>query len=72
MYRDTSSVNMLQTYKIMHNFNHLDQDVHCPVCPQKKDAPAVSNPVHTGPQFEVIYSGSQRGAFKLFCCQGHP
>ena len=27
---------MLQTYKIMHNFNHLDQDVHCPVCPQKR------------------------------------
>ena len=27
---------MLQTYTIMHNFNHLDQDVHCPVCPQKR------------------------------------
>ena len=27
---------MLQTYKIMHNFNQLDQDVHCPVCPQKR------------------------------------
>ena len=50
----------------MHNFNQLDQDVHCPLCPQKKNAPAVSNPVHSGPQFEVIYSGSQRGAFELF------
>ena len=26
---------MLQTYKIMHNFNQIDQDVHCPLCPQK-------------------------------------
>ena len=27
---------MLQTYKLMHNFNQLDQDVHCPLCPQKR------------------------------------
>ena len=46
---------MLQTYKIMHNFNQLDQDVECPVCPQKDDS-AVSTPEHAGPQFEVTYS----------------
>ena len=27
---------MLQTYKFMHIFNQLDQDVHCPLCPQKE------------------------------------
>ena len=27
---------MLQTYKLMHNFNQLDQDVHCPLYPQKR------------------------------------
>ena len=27
---------MLQTYKLMHNFNQLDQDVHCPLCPQER------------------------------------
>ena len=63
---------MLQTYKLMHNFNQLDQDVHCPLCPQKNNAPAVSHPVHSRPQFEVIYPGSQRGAFELFCSQSHP
>ena len=25
---------MLQTYKLMHNFNQLDKDVHCPLFPQ--------------------------------------
>ena len=34
--------------------------------PTEKNDPAVSNPVHSGPQFEVIYSGSQRGAVELF------
>ena len=62
---------MLQTYKLMHNFNQLDQDVHCPLCPQK-NVPAVSNPVHSRPQFEVIYSRSQGGAFDFFCSQSHP
>ena len=28
--------NMLQTYKLIHNFNQLDQDVHCPLCSQKE------------------------------------
>ena len=59
---------MLQTYKLMHNFNQLDQDVHCPLRPQK-NAPAVSNPVHSRPQFEVIYSRSHRGAFELLYTQ---
>ena len=60
----------LQTYKLMHNFNQLDRALS--IMPTKKNAPAVSNPVHSRPQFEVIYSGSQRGAFELFCSQSHP
>ena len=35
----------------------------------KKNDPAVSNPVHSRSQFEVIYSGSQRGAFELFAAR---
>ena len=27
---------ILQTYTLMHNLNKLDQNVHCPVCPQKR------------------------------------
>ena len=27
---------LLQTYRRMHNFNQLNQDVYCPVCPQKR------------------------------------
>ena len=53
---------MLQTYKIMHNFN-LRPGCALSSMPTTKDAPAVSNPVHAGPEFEVIYTGSQKGVF---------
>ena len=38
---------MLQTYKLMHNFNQLDQDVHCPM-PTKKECSSSLKPSTPG------------------------